>query len=287
LDSGAVWIPLTNVVLTSTVLEWYDRISPPGTRGFYQARLVGCTNSDFPAPGLSFVWLPPRQFTMGSPLDEQDRYDHEGPQTRVTLTRGFFLGRYPVTQGEYLSVIGSNPSYFTGDTNRPVEQVSWEDATNYCGQLTQQQQTAGRLPTGWAYRLPTDAEWEYACRAGTTNRLYYGNDPSYTQLGNYAWYSGNSGSTTHAVGGKLPNRWGLYDMAGNVWQWCQDWWADSLPGGSVTNPQGPASGSYRVLRGGCWYLGAAYCRSAHRNYGDPTFPISRVGFRVVLAPVQP
>jgi len=223
---------------------------------------------------------------MGSPTNEVDRESKEGPQTRVTLTRGFFLGRYEVTQGEYLSVIGSNPSFFTGDTNLPVEQVDWVDVTIYCGQLTVRERLAGRLPAGWAYRLPTEAEWEYASRAGSTNRFSYGDDPGYPQLANYAWYDANSGSTTHAVGGKLPNRWGLYDMSGNVWEWCSDWYGN-YPGGSVTDPQGSSSGSYRVFRGGSWNNNGGHCRSAYRNYHYSSTKLSSVGFRVVLAPGQP
>ena len=222
LGAGAVWVPLTTVVLTSTVLEWYDRISPPGSHGFYRAVLLG--PGPRPTPGLRFVWLPAGQFVMGSPMNEVDRQGNEGPQTRVTLTRGLFLGRYEVTQGEYLSVIGSNPSSLTGDTNRPVEMVSWNDATNYCAKLTARERLAGRLPAGWAYRLPTEAEWEYASRAGSTNRFSYGEDPGYTQLANYAWYDANSGGTTHAVGGKLPNRWDLYDMSGSVGVVCRLVW---------------------------------------------------------------
>jgi hypothetical protein len=209
-DPSAVWIPLTNVVLTSSVFEFYDRVSPWGPRRFYRAIMLGGSRVD---PGERFVYLPPGQFVMGSPASEVDRGADEGPQTQVTLTRGFFMGRYEVTQGEYLSVIGSNPSYFTGNANRPVEMVNWYEATNYCGKLTAAERLAGRLPAGWAYRLPTEAEWEYACRAGSTNRFSYGNDPGYTQLANYAWYIANSGSGTHPVGGKLPNRWGLFDTS--------------------------------------------------------------------------
>jgi len=184
-------------------------------------------------------------------------------------------------------VIGNNPSYFPGDANRPVEQVSWNDATNYCAQLTARERLAGRLPAGWAYRLPTEAEWEYACRAGTTNRYYYGDDTGYTQLANYAWYNANSGGITHPVGGKLPNRWGLYDMAGNVWEWCSDWYDDAYPGGSVTDPQGSVSGSHRVIRGGSWPNPANYCRSAQRGLSLPAAPDNRFGFRLVLGPFQP
>jgi formylglycine-generating enzyme required for sulfatase activity len=283
LGAGAFWIPLTNVVLTSFVYEFYDRSSSSRSKGFYRAILLGGNRFD---PGERFVWLPPGQFVMGSPDSEVGRYGDEGPQTQVTLTQGFFMGRYEVTQGEYLSVIGSNPSSFTGDTNRPVESMSWNGATNYCAQLTLRELTAGRLPVGWAYRLPTEAEWDYASRAGSTNRFGYGDDPGYTQLANYAWYSVNSGSATHTVSGKLPNRWGLYDMSGNVWELCSDWYAGVLPGGSVTDPQGSATGSYRVLRGGSWNTDAYLCRSAQRNAVAPTLRWSFQGFRVVLAQGQ-
>jgi formylglycine-generating enzyme required for sulfatase activity len=278
---ASVWVPLTTVVLTNGVQEWYDRVSPPGAYRFYRYVLLGAGTR--PTPGPRFVWLPAGSFTMGSPATEADRGADEGPQTQVTLSRGFYLGRYEVTQGEYLSVIGSNPSGFTGDTNRPVEKVSWNDATNYCARLTEREQTAGRLPAGWVYRLPTEAEWEYASRAGSTNRFSYGEDTDYTQTGNYAWCSANSMNASHAVGGKLPSIWGLYDISGNVWEWCSDWYG-VYPGGNVIDPQGEVSGSGRVLRGGAWYYDAASCRSANRNYGTTTSKDNRVGFRVVLAP---
>jgi formylglycine-generating enzyme required for sulfatase activity len=183
-------------------------------------------------------------------------------------------------------VIGSNPSYFTGDPNRPVEQVSWYDATDYCFKLTAAERAAGRLSAGYVYRLPTEAGWEYACRAGTTTRFSYGDDPGYAQLNNYAWYGSNSGNTTHAVGQRARNPWGLYDMAGNVWEWCSDLYG-TYPGGSVSDPQGPGSGSDRVLRGGGWYIGGQLCRSAGRAYCAPAYRNNRVGFRAVLAPGQP
>src|SRR6266566_9619431 len=179
----------------------------------------------------NMVFIPPGTFRMGSPTNEVDRYDMEGPQTAVTISRGYWMGKCEVTQGEYLAVMASNPSFITGDTNRPVEQVTWYDATNYCGVLTQREQAAGRIAADSVYRLPWEAEWEYACRAWTSTRFSYGDDPGYTNLTNYAWYKGNSGSTTHPVGQKLPNPWGLYDMHGNVWEWCQDLWSCNLPGG--------------------------------------------------------
>jgi formylglycine-generating enzyme required for sulfatase activity len=232
------------------------------------------------------AWIPSGTFTMGSPASEQDRYDWEGPQTVVTITRGFWMGRYEVTQVEYLTAIGSNPSGFQGNPNLPVETVSWYDATNYCGKLTEAERAAGRLPAGYVYRLPTEAEWEYACRAGTTTRFSYGDDPGYAQLGNYAWYDSNSGNITHAVGLKQPNPWGLYDMAGNVLEWCLDWYG-TYPGGSVSDPVGPATGSYRVLRGSAWDNDGRECRSASRSNNTPFYRNIYAGFRAVLAPGQP
>jgi len=279
-----VWTSLATVVLTQSPQIWYDTISPPNVQRYYRAVVQEGSRPLVPA---GFVWLPGGRFTMGSPDTEQGRQGDEGPQTEVTLTHGFYICQHEVTQGEYLAVTGSNPSYFTGDTNRPVEQVSWNDATNYCGQLTAQEQAAGRIPTNWVYRLPTEAEWEYACRAGTTNRFCYGDDPGYTLLGQYAWYGGNSGSLAHPVRQKRPNGWGLYDMYGNVYEWCSDWYG-AYPGGSVSDPTGPSSGSDRVYRGGCWDHDAYRCRSADRSWGYPGYPAHRdfnLGFRAALAAV--
>ncbi len=235
-------------------------------------------------PQTNMVWIRPGSFAMGSPSFEVDRESKEGPMMSVTITRGFWMGAREVTQGEYLAIMGNNPSHCTGDLNRPVEQVTWYNATNYCGLLTQTERTAGRIPANWAYRLPTEAEWEYAARAGTLTRFYYGDDPSYASLANYAWYSANSGSTTHPVGQKAPNAWGLYDMAGNVVEWCQDWFDYSYPGGSPINPTGPGSGVSRVFRGGMWAGSEEYCRSAFRYGDDPASAYWYNGFRVVLAP---
>lgn len=235
-------------------------------------------------PVVGMVWIRPGTFIMGSRTDELGRDSDEGPQTVVTLTRGFWMGAHEVTQGEYLAVIGSNPSNFTGDTNRPVESVIWGNATNYCGLLTQAERTAGRIPASWAYRLPTEAEWEYCCRAGPrTTRFSYGDDVSYAALTNYAWFQANSGGTTHPVEQKLANPWGLMDMHGNVSEWCQDWYA-SYPGGSVTDPQGPGTGSTRVIRDGSVGFIARASRSARRGSYYPDFWSGDRGFRVVLAP---
>jgi formylglycine-generating enzyme required for sulfatase activity len=284
--------------------KWEDIANSEGTNRmrFPMTSAAGFFRLVMLSPSDRFVWIPPGSFVMGSPTNEVDRGANEGPrldespQTAVTISRGFWMGKYEVTQGEYLSLMNSNPSYFSTnnnysqDLNRPVEQVSWYDATNYCGQLTQRERTAGRIATNAVYRLPTEAEWEYACRAGTSTRFSYGDDPGYTNLTNYAWYSDNSGFMTHPVGQKLPNPWGLYDMHGNVWEFCQDWSA-TYPGGIAIDPQGPATGSFRVDRGGAWgwgyNFGAGSCRSARRDDTLPQDWFQNLGFRVVFAPGQP
>jgi formylglycine-generating enzyme required for sulfatase activity len=270
------WRCLTFLQLPATNYLWFDPTAPASGRRFYRA-------VEFGAP-TNLVFIPPGTFRMGSPTNEVDRFDNEGPQTAVTISRGYWMGKYLVTQGDYLALMGSNPSFFTGDSNRPVETVNWFDATNYCDQLTQQERSAGRIPTNSVYRLPTEAEWEYACRGWTSTRFSYGDDPGYTNLTNYAWDFDNSSNMTHPVGQKLPNPWGLYDMHGNVWEWCQDWYG-LYPGGIALDPQGSPLGSYRVIRGGYWDGGATLCRSAMRNSSClPGLVCFRVGFRVVLAP---
>jgi formylglycine-generating enzyme required for sulfatase activity len=188
--------------------------------------------------------------------------------------------------------MGNNPSRFNGDgygadLNRPVELVSSADATNYCAKLTERGRLAGRIGTNAVYRLPTEAEWEYACRAWTSTRFSHGDDIGYTNLTNYAWYAESSGGQTHPVGQKLPNPWGLYDMHGNVCEWCQDWYGDYV-GGIAVGPQGPAApGTIRMFRGGEYGYYARNCRSACRNGDSPGNRLHFVGFRAVLAPGQP
>ena len=213
---------------------------------------------------LEMLWVPPGDFTMGSNDGDSD----EKPPHQVTLTQGFWLGKYEVTQEQWERVMGSNPSNFKGAKN-PVECVSWDDAQAFC-----------KKP-GNGLRLPTEAEWEYACRAGSTTAYCFGE--SHSGLGDYAWYNDNSGSKTHPVGGKKPNAWGLYDIHGNVWEWCQDWYGD-YPRGSVTDPTGRTSGTYRVLRGGSWNCGPAYCRSASRFGRPPGRRVTFVGVRVARTP---
>ena len=232
----------------------------------------------------SMVRIPPGSFVMGSPLTEKERNGTESPQTHVTISKEFWIGKNEVTQREYFALIGNNPSTFTGDLNRPVESLKWQEAKNYCLQLTELERVAGRVPTGYEYRLPTEAEWEYACRAGTTTRFSYGDDLDYAQLGNYAWFMVNSSNSTHGVGQKLPNPWGLYDIHGNVWEMCLDYWSLSYSGGNVTDPKGANSGIGRSARGGSYKYYGLDCRSAIRYTYYPDDRNSQVGFRVVLAP---
>lgn len=248
------------------------------SRKFYRAQLQTAPSS--------MVFVPANTFTMGSPATETGHQADEGPQTTVTFTKGFWMSKFLVTQAEYLAVTGTNPSGFPGDLNRPVESVSWFAASDYCTALTAKDRAAGRIPPGTHYRLPTEAEWECAARAGTTTRFSYGDDPDLTGLAGHAWYANNSGLTPHPVGQKLPNAWGLYDMAGNVWEWCQDWYG-TYPGGAVTDPQGPADNpiGWKVIRGGAWEGSEFDCRPASRWFqgASPFITDFIIGFRVVLA----
>ena len=230
--------------------------------------------------GLELIWIKPGTFVMGSPPHEADRNKAEGPQTEVTLTRGFWLGKTPVTQGQYEAVAGSNPSHFKAvGKDAPVEEVSWVDAMDYCHKLTGQERTAGLLPEGYAYTLPTEAQWEYVRRAGKTE-AYAGNPDT------MAWHKGNSDGTTHPVATKEANAWGLFDLSGNVLQWCFDWFGD-YPGGAVTDPTGPDYGHFRMARGGSWRMGPELCRSAARAGGSAGRRDYTIGFRLALSPVRP
>jgi len=213
---------------------------------------------------LEMVDIPAGKFMMGSDEDDREKPIHE-----VTVN-AFKMGKYPVIQSQYEAVMGTNPSYFSGNPQNPVENVLWSEAQAFCEKLSEL--------TGQKYRLPTEAEWEYACRAGTHTRYYFGDDEK--QLGEYAWYSQNSYSTTHPVGQKNPNNWGLYDMHGNVWEWCEDGWHNNYQnapkdGSSWNNNRS----QNRVLRGGSWNYNPRYCRSAYRNINDSRY--GNYGFRVV------
>ena len=228
--------------------------------------------------GIKLVLIPKGTFVMGSPPDEVGSEDDER-RHEVTIIRDYYLGAHEVTQAQYKKVMGKNPSHFQGDqvaerhpqtnrvvkdvdsSNHPVDSVSWEEAVEFCQRLSAlpEEKKAGRV-----YRLPTEAEWEYGCRAGSKAAYGYGNNPD--SLGDCAWYDKNSANKTHAIGIKKPNAWGLHDMHGNVWEWCSDWYGDDYYAKSPKDdPKGPLSGSDRVFRGGGWYTPAVICRSAYRS----------------------
>ena len=219
-----------------------------------------------PSFGMRMVRIEPGRFLMGSEKGD----GHEKPVHEVTLSRAFYLGMYPVTQAEYWEVMGINPSSFRVP-NRPVENVSWRDAEDFCRRLSEKE--------GAEYRLPTEAEWEYACRAGGTSEYCFGDDES--GLDEYAWYSANSDGETHPVGQKRANAWGLQDMHGNVWEWCQGWYG-AYSADAQTDPTGPPEGTTRVVRGGSWGTDAYECRCACRANPALESRSSRAGFRVAM-----
>lgn len=317
----------TNLLPGSTaIVEWAPSITGPWTNTWSGLTAVavdanGTMRASVPMfyrvrglpPDTNLAWIPPGTFTMGSPTNELGHDNPEGPsvegpQTVVTLSRGFWMGRREVTQGEYLSVMGNNPSGCNGysyyyqtnfgtDLSRPVENVTWSNAFDYCASLTVRERFLGRLPADYAYRLPTEAEWEYACRAGTTTPFHFGNElhsgmenfdgrHEYPPCGiNCSNPSGIFLNRTVPVGSYAPNPWGLYDMHGNVSEWCQGW-AGAYPGGAVIDPQPPSSGSWRIARGGGFYFWGESCRSAMRVFAEPSY-YNVIGFRVVLARVRP
>jgi len=234
------------------------------------------------------VWIPPGDFTMGSPKNEKDRFDNEGP-VQVSLTKGFWLGQHEVTQAEWQRAMQTTP--WSGRDNVkeggdfPATYVSWFDATEFCKKLSEIERSGGRLPSGWKYSLPTEAQWEYACRAGSRSRFSFGDDES--DLGEYAWFAKNATDDAenyaHQVARKKANSWGLYDMHGNVSEWCRDIDVDKLPGGADPEVSDPRH-TYRVCRGGCWRMTATYCRSAGRPGNIPSTRGNCVGFRVALVP---
>ena len=249
--------------------------------------------------GMKLVLIPKGTFAMGSPPNEVGARDDER-QHEVNISLDYYLGAYEVTQAQYKKVMGENPSHFQGDniaerhpqtkrvvkdvdsSNHPVETVSWVDAAEFCIRLSAlpEEMKAGRV-----YRLPTEAEWEYGCRAGSKTAYGYGNNSHL--LGDYAWFEDNSGPKTHAVGQKKPNAWGLYDMHGNVWEWCGDWYdATYYAQSPKDNPKGPLSGSIRVGRGGSWINPADLCRSAYRRRRTPGGRDFNLGFRVSAGPSE-
>jgi len=232
-----------------------------------------------PDAQVEMIWVAPGSFTMGSPEGEEHREGDEA-QHRVTLTKGFWLGKFEVTQSQWQAVMGNNPSRFAGAGNLPVEKVSWNDAIRFCRKLTQVERAAGRLPEGYAYDLPTEAQWEYACRAGSSGP-YAGNGI----LKDMGWFTGNAGGSTQPVGSKRPNAWGFYDMHGNVWEWVHDWYSTGTTD-ALADPEGPGTGNWPVERGGGWNSGEDQCRAAKRfiPFG-PDGTDGDLGFRLALRPV--
>jgi formylglycine-generating enzyme required for sulfatase activity len=239
--------------------------------------------------GLKMIPIPPGAFAMGSPPGEKGHGEDED-RRQVEVARPYHLADRPVTVGQFRRFVDEtkyqteaekadgartwkNPGWTQTD-GHPVVRVSWNDAVAYCEWLSRKE--------GATYRLPTEAEWEYACRAGAATAYFFGDDEG--KLGDYAWYIGNSGSEAHRVGTKRPNRWDLYDMHGDVWQWCADWYGRKYDSSDTKDPQGPAQGALRVLRGGSWSRAARECRSAYRLSGGPTFRDDDVGFRVAVSP---
>jgi formylglycine-generating enzyme required for sulfatase activity len=212
--------------------------------------------------GIEMVLIPAGKYMRGASPGDSDPYDDERPPHEVVITKLFYLGVYEVTQSEWQKLMGRNPPHFKG-ARLPVENVSWDDTQEILGKSK-------------GLRLPTEGEWEYACRAGTTG-LRYGD------LHQVAWYDGNSGGTTHAVGGKQSNGFGLHDMLGNVWEWCSDWYG-AYPGGSQVDPSGPSSGQSRVCRGGSLGSHGRYCRASCRNIHAPADWRGYLGFRVARTP---
>ena len=354
--SGSLSVTATFIPDTTLSYQWYSNTSNSNTGGtaisgatsasytiptdltegttyyyFCEVSAVGATSVRsnvalvsvviISATGIEMVWVPAGTFTMG--INDLGT----SPPT-VTLTSGFHMGIYQVTQEQYQAVMGSNPSYFHGGSGRepasgevqgrrPVETVSWYDAIVFCNRLSILEGLSpaysindstnpdvwGSVPyydwyndlfvgdtAPWdavtivsgstGYRLPTEAQWEYTCRAGSTTAYYWGNQTDAATIGQYAWHSGNSNSRTHEVEKKQPNAWGLYDMSGNVWEWCWDWY-DDYPSGNQTDPVGASSGSLRVFRGGYWSGSVEYLQSALRYDYDPINRLSNIGFRVL------
>jgi len=217
---------------------------------------------------LEMVTIPAGSFTMGSTEGSDEQPTHT-----VTITQPFLMGKYEVTQAQWQAVMGANPSYFTGNPNRPVDNVSWNDCQAFIAAINALEQGT--------FRLPSEAEWEYACRAGTTTKWSFGDNDEL--LVDYAWYSGNSLDISHAVGQKLPNAWGLYDMHGNLWEWCQDRYGEYTADAEL-DPQGPSTGMSRVLRGGGWDCYSWNCRSSYRIFDNPDDRNNVCGLRL-CAPV--
>jgi len=244
--------------------------------------------------GMKLAYIPAGDFLMGSPASEKDRLISE-TQHRVKLTQSFYLGVHEVTQGEWKTLMGDEPwkgkEHVKEDASFPATYINWNDTVKFCDALTKRERAAGRITPAQSYRLPAEAEWEYACRAGTVTAYSFGDNSS--RLSDYGWWGGlvgdgnaKSEKYAHNVGLKKPNGWGLYDMHGNVYEWCSDLYGNYQATGA-TNPKGAVTGSNRVYRGGCWSFSARHARSASRNWHPPEFQSYSLGFRLLLSPAEP
>ena len=275
-SSRTVTITVESVTIKRTLAVTQNGVTPTPTP------TPASQDRSFTVGGVTFKMIAVEggTFTMGATSEQRyEAYDgdedvrdfgsDEEPTHSVTLS-SYCIGETEVTQALWQAVMGSNPSYFSG-SNRPVEQVSWDDCQDFIRRLN--------ALTGESFRLPTEAEWEYAARGG--NKSWGYNYAGSDNIDNVAWYGGNSGSQTHNIATKSPNELGLYDMSGNVWEWCQDWYGD-YSSGSQTNPTGPASGDFRVLRGGYWYFIKWFCRVTDRDFHDPSGRSYIIGLRLAL-----
>jgi formylglycine-generating enzyme required for sulfatase activity len=251
--------------------------NPPADAGLVPAGSVANRNITIPQMGIELIRVPAGQFMVGSPKSEHERYTDEPTPTLVTLTTDFWLGKTVITQGQWQAVMGNNPSKFISlGKDAPVEQVSWDDAMAFGQKLNVLERAAGRLPEGYIYTLPTEVQWEVACRAGTQT-------PYAGKLDDMAWYGDNGGITTHVVAKKQPNAWGFYDMHGNVWEWTSTWYSAGMLGQSGgKDPAGPSIGKLRVLRGGSFEMAAVPARSSYRFHLPPETKKYSIGFRIAL-----
>jgi len=274
------WTPVNTPVWAADSEFSLNEVAPPGPQGSYfrVQRLPRLQPPD------TLLFVPPGNFQMGTPTNELNRTPVELKPFSVTFTQGFWIGQFEVTQSEYQNVACTNPAPLSGDLEYPAANVSWSNAVSYCELLTRRERQAGRLPAGYAYRLPTEAEWEYAARAGSTNRFGFGDDLSL--LSAYAWFSGNSHGAAHAVGQLQPNLWGLNDIQGNVAEWCLDW-INPAPTGPVTDYRGSITNSMHAIRGGAWSLSGTTCRLGWRSGVSAAARSPEIGFRIVLAPADP
>ncbi|MBL9139804.1 MAG: formylglycine-generating enzyme family protein [Verrucomicrobiales bacterium] len=293
------WVTWTNILMTTPTIALSESAVEYVGKRFYRAKKISIPedpNPSNPDPN-NLVWAPAGSFVMGSSNNDLGRESDEGPLTTVIIGHGFWVRRTETTQLQYRSVMGTNPSRHKGD-GLPVHDVGWGEAAEYCATFTDLERQAGRLPLGFEYRLPTEAEWEYACRAGTTTRYHWGEDPTQSQVGRYAWFRDNSDRLPHPPAAKLPNPWGIYDMTGNVLEWCLDYYSNALSGDSAIDPIVLVQSSFRIWRGGDASADPALLRSPWRGGGVPNYPTATsiwedpsakvfVGFRMVLArPIQ-